>query len=117
MRGRPARPKRPMGRGRPRLAEGGRELGAARGVPWRYTQPPEGASWPQAWARSVPNAGSTGVTCGPAYNSPLTMAPPPSRHHGSYMQQDRSLKGKDKAQSYQFMLRLKVQLVKIVSSE
>jgi hypothetical protein len=29
------------------------------------------------------------------------------RHHGSYMQQDRSLKGKDKAQSYQFMLRLK----------
>jgi sulfite reductase (ferredoxin) len=30
------------------------------------------------------------------------------KHHGSYMQQDRSLKGKDKAQSYQFMLRLKV---------
>eukprot|EP00964_Phaeocystis_antarctica_P006117 scaffold3339_cov55-Phaeocystis_antarctica.AAC.1 len=36
------------------------------------------------------------------------MAPPPTRHHGSYMQQDRSLKGKDKAQSYQFMLRLKL---------
>jgi len=30
------------------------------------------------------------------------------KHHGSYMQQDRSLKGKDKKQSYQFMLRLKV---------
>ena len=42
------------------------------------------------------------------------MAPPPTRHHGSYMQQDRSLKGKDKAQSYQFMLRLKVKLVSSV---
>jgi len=30
------------------------------------------------------------------------------KHHGSYMQQDRSLKGKDKQHSYQFMLRLKM---------
>ena len=30
------------------------------------------------------------------------------KHHGSYMQQDRSLKGKAKQESYQFMLRLKV---------
>ena len=30
------------------------------------------------------------------------------KHHGSYMQQDRSLKGVGKKQSYQFMLRLKV---------
>ena len=30
------------------------------------------------------------------------------KHHGSYMQQDRSLKGVDKKQSYQFMLRLKM---------
>ena len=30
------------------------------------------------------------------------------KHHGSYMQQDRSLKGPAKKQSYQFMLRLKM---------
>ena len=30
------------------------------------------------------------------------------KHHGSYMQQDRSLKGVAKKQSYQFMLRLKM---------
>ena len=30
------------------------------------------------------------------------------KHHGSYMQQNRMLKGKEKKKSYQFMLRLKV---------
>ena len=30
------------------------------------------------------------------------------KHHGSYMQQNRMLKGKEKQKSYQFMLRLKV---------
>merc|ERR1719159_601825 len=30
------------------------------------------------------------------------------KHHGSYMQQDRSLKGAAKKESYQFMLRLKM---------
>merc|ERR1719482_132151 len=30
------------------------------------------------------------------------------KHHGSYMQQDRSLKGVAKKESYQFMLRLKM---------